>query len=133
MAGLTLEVALVSKGFGIGYLELLGEGDATLKLADLYIEDVVDVAFGLFVCLEAPESFSSDELVRMKRERDGTTLGEVLVIEVPSAVDAGGDGDCDYLLAVVGNLLRKLDGVDHSSTLCDEGGACSKENAEEQE
>ena len=75
MAGLTLEVAFVSKGFGIGYLEPLGEGDATVKLANLDIEDIVDVAFGLFVCLEASESFSSDEFVCMKRKWDGATLG----------------------------------------------------------
>ena len=52
---------------------------------------------------------------------------------MPSTNDAGGDGDRDYLLAVVGNLLRKLDGVDHSTHLCDEGGAGGKENAKEQE
>ena len=75
MASLPLEVAFISKGFGIGYLKSLGESDATLKLANLYIEDVIDVAFGLFVCLEASESLSTDELVRMKRERNGSALG----------------------------------------------------------
>ena len=75
LAGLTLEIAFISKGLGIGYLESLGEGDATVKLANLDIEDIVNVAFGLFVCLEASESLSTDELVRMKRKRDGATLG----------------------------------------------------------